>query len=251
MASMKVGLKTSGLELERMLNMSGGYRKPNEAADKLDFLESISGKVMENVERGQQMTLSLDYLIRFLKREDMTPESDAKVVVSQLIELKSRERRRLGEHVTPKEDINFARVLSAKPVQEVVDVFGPDQPTPGPASTATVAAAEGPAGRGGAVKRPHSTLLDNHCAADAAALPASLGGPPAPMVESAADAAALPDSLVGAPAPAAESAATETATAAEPAGQGSAAKRARLLAKRDNPPAADASASPAMTLHAS
>merc|ERR1719253_724469 len=102
---------------------------------------------MENVASGQKMTLSLDYLTRFLKREAMTPESDAKVVVRQLIELKSRERRRLGKHVTPKqekEDMNFALVLLAMGSEKVGDVFGPDEPTPARACTATVATTEKP-----------------------------------------------------------------------------------------------------------
>jgi hypothetical protein len=158
MASTTVGLKASARDIELMLNMSGGYRKPQEAADKLDLLESISGKVMENIEKGQKMKLSMDYFARFLKREGMTPGSDAKVLVSQLNELISRERRRLGKMNDEKGDMLKKIKLLEQDADLLKRLFSDE--TPGDsAPTATVEPALEPAGGGGASKRAISSAV--------------------------------------------------------------------------------------------
>lgn len=128
LAMSAVGLKTSGKELKRMLELSGA-RHRLEGAEKLDFLIWLADQVKGSIEEGRRMKLSCEDLTSFLQKEEMLAAGhnmDPKGVVCGLLALRRREQDRLNYNSDgfQEDDARFESTLCLMDAGQVASCFG-------------------------------------------------------------------------------------------------------------------------------
>ncbi|CAE8609940.1 unnamed protein product, partial [Polarella glacialis] len=126
----RVGLKTSAGELQKLLARSGAKHNVG-GAEKLDLLMWLADQVRGSIEEKRRMQLTMEELMATLEREGMAPPAgpaDAKSAISGLLALRRREIARLGYDADSAKDCQanddcFELALANMPAQQVNDCF--------------------------------------------------------------------------------------------------------------------------------
>ncbi|CAE8593336.1 unnamed protein product, partial [Polarella glacialis] len=126
----RVGLKTSAGELQKLLARSGAKHNVG-GAEKLDLLMWLADQVRGSIEEKRRMQLTIEELMATLEREGMAPPAgpaDAKSAISGLLALRRREIARLGYDADSAKDCQanddcFELALANMPAQQVNDCF--------------------------------------------------------------------------------------------------------------------------------
>jgi DNA repair protein RadC len=119
-------LRASGQDLKVVLEKTGRRLKCLNGMDKLDLLNYIAEQIREKVETRGRMNLKFSELNELLTREGLTPQPNTKAAIRELLALRQRQIKRLGNYSgieLEEQDKTFSQALVLIPLAEVNDCF--------------------------------------------------------------------------------------------------------------------------------